>query len=119
MLDVRKFEEERGLKPAHLIAIIREMYPKYDKSIHSHVKNPENYGVRWVDDLELAILEAFPEKPEKRPTEEHRRFPCRVQARLSKHAYGLLQQRLAADGFDTVQAGLSFIISKYIREGIQ
>ena len=62
-MDIRKFEEEHGLKPKDIINVARDIYPKYDKVIHCHVKNPEQYGVRWVDDLERAVIEAFADKP--------------------------------------------------------
>lgn len=115
-MDIRKFEEEHGLKPKDIINVARDIYPKYDKVIHCHVKNPEQYGVRWVDDLERAVIEAFSDKPPVPRKQEHRSKPYRMQVRLSKRSYEILQRRFEADGFDTVQAGLAFIIGRYIKE---
>lgn len=115
-MDIRKFEEEHGLKPKDIINVARDIYPKYDKVIHCHVKNPEQYGVRWVDDLERAVIEAFASTTPQCRRKDNRRLKARIQCGMTEREYEQLQRRFKAQGFDTMQDGIKYIIGRYLEE---
>lgn len=116
MLDVKAFREERSLTAAQMVQVVREQYPKYDKYMHSKVERPEEYGVRLVNDAERLLEEAFSRTAPNARRKDSRRLPQRIQCRLSKKDYARLQQALKRAGYDTIQAGLAFIISHYLEQ---
>lgn len=116
MLHVKEFREERGLIQKEVIAVIQERYPGYDKPLNSKVENPEKYGVRLVNDAEQMLEDAFLKTSPIARKPDKCRLPQRVQCRLSKPVYERLQQALKRDGYDTVQAGITAIIDRYLDE---
>jgi len=116
MLNVKEFRTERGLTSTQVVAVMREQYPGYDKYLNSKVENPEKYGVRIVNDAERLLEEAFAKTVPEARKRDTRRLPQRIQCRLSKTDYARLQQALKREGFDTVQAGVSALIARYLNE---
>lgn len=116
MLHVKNFREERNLTSSQIVKVIREQFPKYDKYLHSKVERPEEYGIRLVNEAETRIEDAFLKTALNSHKRDNRRLPQRIQCRLSKANYERLQQALKRDGFDTVQAGLSYIINLYLEK---
>jgi len=114
MLEVKNFRELRGLMVGDIVAVMKEQYPKYDKHLHSKVERPEEYGVRLVNDAERLLEEAFAETAPKPRRPDRRRLPNKVQCRLSKAEFDRLQHALKADGFDTIQAGMTHVIRFYL-----
>ena len=114
MLRVKEFREERGLAAKDVVKVIREQYPGYDRYLNSKVENPERYGVRLVNEAEALLEEAYVKTAPEARKRDRRRLPCKIQCRLSKSKFERLQQALKRDGFDTMQAGLSAIITKYL-----
>lgn len=117
MLYVKEFREARGLQGKQIVEVMREKYPKYDKTIHSKVERPEEYGIRLLCEAENLIEEAFAGTAVQAKKRDGRRLPCRVQCRMSKARFERLQQALRAEGFETVQAGVAHIIARYLEEG--
>lgn len=116
MLQVKAFREERGITCGQIVGVVREQYPKYDKYLHSKVERPEEYGVRLVNGAERLLEEAFAKTAPTPDKRDRRRLPARIQCRLSKTEYGRLQQALKRAGFDTIQAGLAYIINCYLEQ---
>ena len=117
MLYVKEFREARGLQGKQIVEVMREKYPKYDKTIHSKVERPEEYGIRLLCEAENLIEEAFAGTAVQAKKRDGRRLPCRVQCRMSKARFERLQQALRAEGFETVQAGVAHISARYLEEG--
>ena len=122
-MDVRAFQEGAGIRPKELIGVLRERYPKYDKSLHSKVCSPEKYGVRLLEQAEQLLLEEFGTGPECSPQtgqgnavkRDKRRLPCRIYARLTESEYAALQQAIKASGCLTVQEYLRKLIRKDLK----
>ena len=122
-MDVRAFQEGIGIRPKELIGVLRERYPKYDKSLHSKVCSPEKYGVRLLEQAEQLLLEEFGTGPECSPQtgqenavkRDKRRLPCRIYARLTESEYAALQQAIKASGCLTVQEYLRKLIKKDLK----
>ena len=122
-MDVRAFQEGIGIRPKELIGVLRERYPKYDKSLHSKVCSPEKYGVRLLEQAEQLLLEEFGTGPACSPQtgqgnavkRDKRRLPCRIYARLTESEYAALQQAIKASGCLTVQEYLRKLIRKDLK----
>ena len=116
MLYVKEFREARGLQGKQIVEVMREKYPKYDKTIHSKVERPEEYGIRLLCEAEKLIEEAFAGTVVQAKKRDGRRLPCRVQCRMSKARFERLQQTLREEGFETGQEGVSHILARYLDE---
>lgn len=114
MLDVKNFRIERGLQARQIVSVMQEQYPKYDKTLHSKVERPKQYGVRLVCSAEKHLEAAFAETAPAAARRENRRLPARLQFRLSKKDHRRLQLALKADGFDTMQSELAHIAHRYL-----
>ena len=115
-MDIKSFAADHGLQDKEVVNLVKSEHPKYDKYIHSKVKRPDDYGIKLLDSAEKLIQDTFgTNSPAPRRTDK-RRKPCRIQVRLSKHDYKVLQQCIKRDGYDTMQAGVSKIIRDYLKE---
>lgn len=114
MLDVKQFRTEHALPAKRIVAVMREQYPKYDKTLHSKVERPELYGVRLVRGAERLLADAFAGTAPEPRKRENRRLPARLQCRVSKGDYRRLQLAFRGDGFGTMQDGLAHIIHAYL-----
>lgn len=117
-----------GVRDKQLVSAVRELYPKYDKSLHSKVKRGDLYGIDLKPEAVSALMEKYgdpervrsanpmpPNAPKSR-REDRRRLPCRVSCRLSKDDYSELQQAVIEDGDMTMQAWLYRQIQMLLRE---
>ena len=114
MLVVKNFREERGIKGHQLVDIMRERFPKYDKHLHSKVERPQEYGIRLVSQAERLLQEAFAKTDPTAGKPDRRRLPSKVQCRMTKRKYERLQRALKRNGYDTIQAGLAYIIDRFL-----
>ena len=114
--DLRSLRQSRGILAKDMVAVVRELYPKYDKTIQSKCENGDVYGIQLRPDAMAALLAAFPpeamEAPHK-PKKERRRLTCRIAARLEQAEHEALQQRLKADGV-TMQQWLTSVVREYL-----
>lgn len=121
--DLRSFRQSRGIPAKDMVAVVREIYPKYDKTIQSKCENGDVYGIQLRPDAMAALLATFPpeatEAPHK-PKKERHRLTCRVTARLGREEHEALQQHLKADGV-TMQQWLISMVREYLasKEGGQ
>ena len=114
MLDVRQFRESRGISAKEMVEVAREEYPGYDKYLHSKVERPEEYGIRPVLGLESAWEAAFTGTAQKARRRDNRRLKARIQCRMTQTEFERLQHRFRAQGFDTMQAGVKYLITTYL-----
>jgi len=115
-MDVKTFAADHGLQDKDIVSIVKSDYPKYDKYLHSKVKRPDDYGIKLLDSAEEMLRETIGANPPAPHRSDKRRKPCRIQCRLSKADFKRLQQAIKADGYDTIQAGVSQIIKNYLKE---
>ena len=116
MLDVRQFRESRGITSKDMVEVAREQFPKYDKYLHSKVERPNDYGIRPVLALESAWESAFASTTPQCRRKDNRRLKARIQCRMTEREYEALQRRFKAQGFDTMQDGVKYIIGRYLEE---
>lgn len=101
------------------VSVIQTLYPKFDKTMWSKVKSGA-YGATLPEDARKALWERFaPMILEARKKSRHgkHRMTCSIRARLPDDVYEALQQRILAEGYDTMQEWLTEEVTLYLAEG--
>ena len=98
---LQKLCKETGASTKDMIEVVRAIYPKYDKTLHSKVENGDKYGVQLRPRAMTALIRRFAPERLRARKPEGRAKPYRIQARLNRDAYGLLQQALDRTGLTT------------------
>ena len=107
----------RGLPAREMVAVVQELYPKYDKTMQSKCEHGEEYGVLLRPDALTALYSRFaPDVLEARKRSRHgkHRLTCRITARLEDALFAALQQRMQADGYQTFQELLTALVLRYV-----
>lgn len=115
--EIRALRLALGIPAKDLADAIREVYPKFDKSLLSKVEHGLDYGICVRSDIMDALYAKFaPEllEPRKRARRGGNLLTCRISARLTDEAYEALQQRMMADGYATTQDWLTDMVAQYI-----
>lgn len=113
-MDVTIKDLRETVPAKEMVAVIQQLYPKYDKTVQSKCDHGDEYGIQLRPDAEKAVLKRFaPEAAERRYGDRHKPAP-RITCRVSDADYSELQQALKADGL-TVQAWMSAKIEEYIK----
>lgn len=116
---LRELRIAKGIPAKDMVAVVRAMYPKYDKTTQSKCESGEVYGVSIRPDAMQALYERFaPEclEPPKRTRHGQHRLTCRVSGRLANDTYAALQQYMRADGYATTQEWVTAMALRYIAE---
>lgn len=116
MLAVRDFKTEKGISSRDVIAAVKEVAPKFDKTLLCKVEAPEKYGVCLVPDAEQVLEDSFGGAVKKPRNHGNREKPCRLYVRLGKMKMRRLMQAMATEGFETMQECLEYIISTWLEE---
>lgn len=114
MIQIKEFRESRKLSPREIVEVVQEDAPRFDRYLLSKCEHPDKYGIRLLNEIEQNLAEAFPPTVPGARKPDRRKNPCRLYCRVGKPVYERLQRALRADGFETVQAGLNYIIGKYL-----
>lgn len=118
--EIRSLRLALGIPAKDLADAIKEMYPKFDKSLLSKVEHGLDYGICIRSDIMDALYAKFaPEllEPRKRARRGGNRLTCRISARLTDAAYGALQRQMEADGYATTQDWLTDMVMRYLEGG--
>lgn len=114
-MDVKHFKADRGITTKQVVAVVREVAPKFDKTLLCKVEAPEKYGVKLVQEAEQALEDAFSStKPVVK--KDNRRKPCKLTLRLGKVKMRRLLQAAHTEGFETMQACLEYIVDCWLEE---
>ena len=115
--ELREPRLSKQIPAKDMVAVVQQIYPKYDKTVQSKCENGEIYGVSLRPDAMAALYAHFaPEVVEQRKAakKDAHRLTCRISARLETADYEALQQLIAADGYATTQDWLTAIVRRYI-----
>lgn len=115
--ELRELRISKQIPAKDMVAVVKEIYPKYDKTVQSKCENGEAYGVSIRPDAMKALYERFaPERLEapRRTRHGQHRLTCRISCRLENEDYEALQQLIAASGCTTVQDWLTGIVRELI-----
>jgi len=104
--DLRDLRVRKQLPVKDMVEVVRELYPKFDKTVQSKCENGDAYGILLRPDAMDALYRRFaPDILEGRrlARRERHRLTCRISARLENADYAALQQHLKADGYATIK----------------
>ena len=118
MNKLRELRLSKNIPAKEMVAVVQKIYPKFDKTQLSKCESDE-YGSELPEDAMQALYAVF--APDRLTQKKRRRsgkncLTCRISARLEDDAYRELQQRIRADGYDTVQSWLSDAVKHYLKE---
>ena len=113
---IRDFSERRHIPVSDMVEVVRTLYPKYDRFLHSRCAHGDETGVMLRPDALRTLQLHFQEDGAKRPAERPRKKPNRVQCRLSDRLYTLLQQHIAQTGQTTQEYLEDLIIANLTKE---
>lgn len=117
---LRELRLSKQIPAKEMVAVVQQLYPKYDKTVQSKCENGEFYGVSLRPDAMTALYQHFaPEVIENRKAakKDAHRLTCRISARLKADDYTALQQLIVASGYATMQEWLTVIVRRYIANG--
>ena len=117
--DLRDLRVRKQLPVKDMVEVVRELYPKFDKTVQSKCENGDAYGILLRPDAMDALYRRFaPDILEGRrlARRERHRLTCRISARLKNADYAALQQHLKADGYATMQDLLTDLVRRYLKE---
>lgn len=115
--DLRELRLRCQIPAKDMVAVVQELYPKYDKTMQSKCERGAEYGVDLRHDAMEALYRRFdPAALEARRQKKNsgHRLTCRISARLEDADYRALQQHIQADGYQTMQDWLTDIVRQYI-----
>ena len=116
--DLRDLRVQKQLPVKDMVEVVRELYPKFDKTVQSKCENGDAYGILLRSDAMDALYKRFaPDILEGRrlARRERHRLTCRISARLENEDYAALQRHLKADGYATMQDLLTDLVRRYLK----
>lgn len=115
--ELRHLRLNNSLPAAEIVAPIREVFPKFDKTLLSKCEHPEDYGVEPCKKaVEAAYLKHDPEGWKKRRSADRHKNHWRIACRMDEATYTRLLERLHQAGYKTVQDWLLEQVTAYIKE---
>ena len=115
---LKNLRETKKLAARDMVDTVRELFPKYDKSLQAKCENGDKYGVDLKPQAMDALLAKF--APELLEKERHRRdgrhrLKRKVMCRLEDYEYDALIAKIKEDGLGTVQNALTWLIRYYLK----
>jgi len=117
--ELRELRISRQLPAREMVSVVKEIYPKYDKTMQSKCERGDEYGIQIRPDAMEALYARFdPErliKTKKKKKGDGHKYTCRISCRLPDEVYAELQQFIKEEGFKTMQDWLTHTVEKYIQ----
>lgn len=115
--ELRELRISKQIPAKDMVAVVQQLYPKYDKTVQSKCENGDAYGVSLRPDALAALYDHFaPELAQARKAakKDAHRLTCRISARLETAEYEALQRLIEEDGYATMQDWLAATVRSYI-----
>lgn len=112
--ELSQLREYAGCRAVDMVEVVREIYPKYDKYLHSKVENGNEYGIQLRPNATKELIQRFAPDLQAKPRKPNRSKPNRIYARLPDTLYRQLQQHLDRIG-KTMQDFLEELIAKHLK----
>lgn len=110
-LDLKKLRLNKNIPAKDMVAVVKAIHPKYDKTVQSKCENGEAYGVCLLPDAAKAVIRKF--APELQRKKDGHRLTCRISCRLEAAEHAKLLRNIRADGYATTQDWLSYTVKQY------
>ena len=115
-LNLKKLRISKNIPAKDMVAVVKALYPKYDKTIQSKCENGDVYGVCLLPDAAEAVRDTFaPEFTGKHRKDTHR-LTCRISCRLENDVYEELQRNVKSEKYATMQDWLTDVVKRYNRK---
>lgn len=116
--ELRELRLSQKLPAREMVSVVKETYPKYDKTLQSKCERGDEYGIQIRQDALNSLYARFApellEKPEKKKGSGHK-LKCRISCRLPDEVYADLKRFIKEDGFETMQDWLTHIVEEYVQ----
>lgn len=115
--ELRELRISKQIPAKDMVAVVQQLYPKYDKTVQSKCENGDAYGVSLRPDALAALYDHFaPELAQARKAakKDAHRLTCRISARLETAEYEALQRLIEEDGYATMPDWLAATVRSYI-----
>lgn len=103
---LRAVRQASGLNPRQMVGLLKESYPRYDKTLQSKCEHTDDYGVQLAE----STLKALERQYGIRRPAENRTKPHRITVRFEKGQYSLLQRALKVRGISAQSYALRGIM---------
>ncbi len=116
--ELRKLRLSKKIPAKKMVAVVKELYPKYDKTMQSKCERGAEYGIKIREDALEALYAKFdPDllRANKKKQGSGHKLKCRISCRLPDETYAELQEFITEDGFKTMQDFLTHTVERYIR----
>lgn len=112
--ELRDLRVSSGIPAPEIAAAIREVFPKFDRTLLSKCERPEDYGMKLLPRGMNAARALVPGwKPKSR---DGHRNQFRIYCRMDAATYTELFWKTKQDGYKTMQDWIMDQIQKYIKE---
>lgn len=112
---LKELRVENDLSARDMVEVVREKYPKYDKTLQTKCENGDKYGVDIRGDALEALYEKFAPGTLRRKKKDYHKKRKAVFCRFTDEEYDEIMKRIKADGFDTIQAWLTWVIRNILK----
>lgn len=112
--ELSQLREYAGCRAVDMVEVVREIYPKYDKFIHSKVENGKDYGIQLRPDATKELVQRFAPEIQAKPRKPNRSKPNRIYARLPDALFEKLQQHLQSTS-QTAQDFIEGLITQFFK----
>lgn len=115
---LKKLREDKQIPAKDIVILVQTMYPKYDKTLQSKCERGEEYGIDIKSDAMDALLAKYaPEQLEnvRRKRRGGHRLTCKIACRLEDDEYNRLIVAIKDDGFNQMQAWLTYMVRNYLK----
>lgn len=120
--ELRDLRISRKLPAKDMVEVVKDIYPKYDKTMQSKCERGDEYGIQIRHDAMDALYARFdPQRLDKlkKKKEDGHKYTCRISCRLEDAQYSLLLQFIKEEGFRTMQDWLATMVRQYLAEKAQ
>lgn len=117
---LKELRLKKQIPAKEMVAVVREIYPKYDNTTQSKCENTDAYGICLTQKAMKALYAKFDPDGSIRKhlrTADQHRLKDKLHARITADEASQLRAHLAADGYNTVQDWLTDVVRDYIKKG--
>lgn len=111
---LRELRAAKNIPVREMVACVRELFPRYDKHLHSKCEHGEVYGIllnpKAMDALRVKYAPA-----QKQTRHGKHRLTKRISCRLTDEDYESLLRFTHEDGFEKMQDWLTDVVRQYIK----
>lgn len=104
---------DKKLLAKEMVDVVRVLYPRYDKMLHSKCEHGKEYGIQLRADALNALLQKFDPEAAKRKQRKRKRDANRIFARLTEIVARQFRKALDDDGY-TVQGWIEKQVYDYL-----